>query len=197
VVAELPLCLRLLPALILLRMLLCLWIEDAAGESVISGCLCGEAAPGRDDPELAVCERGRSVVIEGGFSAAYAADTACVAAMSSAFAEASSAFIVTLVEDDVGLTSFSTIPRWAKLKLPEPSVSIAGLRVSATPFVVVAAFSRPMTCSPPSSSLFTSVCCCWLGLPLLVLLLLAIVLLMLFAAFWAAEKTDAKNPPGL
>jgi len=127
---------------------------------VTSGSLCGEAAPGAEDPELAVRERGRSFLIDAGFSPAYAAETACVAAMSSAFAEASSAFMVTFVEDDIGLTSVSTIPRCARLKFPEPRVSIAGLRFSASPSAIGVALSGPMTSSPPSSSLLTSPFCC-------------------------------------
>jgi hypothetical protein len=144
---------------------------------------------------LAVCDRGRSLLIEIGLSAAYAADTACVAAISSAFAEASSAFIVTLVEDDIGLTSLSTIPRWARLKFPDPRVSTAGLRFSVESPAVGVAFWGAMTSSPPSSSFLSFSFCCWLPLFLLDGLL-AIVLVMLFAAFCAAENTDAKKPPG-
>lgn len=162
---------------------------------MISGCRGGEAAPGAECPELAVRDRGRSVLIEAGFSAAYAADTAWVAARSSALAEASSAFIATFVVEERGLISFSRIPRCAKLKFPEPMVSTAGLRDSIPPCADVDALSGPMTSSPPPSAwLSSSFCCCWPDLFLL-MLLFAMVLLRLLAAFCAAEKTEAKKPP--
>ena len=67
VAAELPLCRLLLPPLIRLRMLPCLPIEPGAGESVMSGSLLGEAAPG--PPDSTVRERGRSLATDGAFAA--------------------------------------------------------------------------------------------------------------------------------
>jgi hypothetical protein len=98
-------------------------------------------------------------------------------------AEASSAFIVTLVADDMGLTSLlSAMPSWAKLKFPDPSVSMAGRRFSVPSFVVVSTFSGPITSSPPSAVLSSSFCCCWLGL-FFGFALFAMVSPKLFAAF--------------
>jgi hypothetical protein len=97
------------------------------GESTVSGNLGGEVpAP----PDRVVSERGLSGrATPFGFSEAYAADTACAAAMSSAFADAwsfGSDCSKMFVFEDIGLMSeLSEMPSWARLRFPDPSVSTA------------------------------------------------------------------------
>jgi len=116
--------------------------------------------------------------------------------MSSTCAAASSDFIVKLTADDMGLTSLlSSMPRWARLRFPEPSVSMAGLRFTVPPAVSEAAVSGPMTSSPPCvDGVSCSFLACWVAFcfdPGL----LVMVSVILLAAFCAAEKMEAKKPP--
>lgn len=85
-----------------------------------------------------LAERPFSVTVEA-FSpfilSLYALDTAFAAAVSSFFAAASSAVILADVApsarfalDDIGLISSSEMPRWLRLRSPDPKVSTAGFR---------------------------------------------------------------------
>ena len=105
VVAELPLCRLLRPPLMRLRMLPWRCTDAAAGESPTSVCRGGDIAPADVlvSPDVAVSDLGRSPLTLMDGSAAYAADTACAAAMSDALAEASSAFKGKFVVEDIGL----------------------------------------------------------------------------------------------
>lgn len=107
VVAELPLCRLFRPPLMRLRILPCRCIDAGAGDSGVSCCLGGDTAPA----DNVVRDRGRSFAVLGGFSVAYAAETACAAARSSALAEASSGLKGRLTTEDMGLGSvLSVIP---------------------------------------------------------------------------------------
>lgn len=164
VVAELPLCRLLRPPLMRLRMLPCRCTDPAAGESDRSVCRGGDIAPADVvvGADVVVSERGRSPLTAVDGSPAYAADTACAAAMSDALAETSSDFNGKCVAEDIGLGSaLSEIPRWAKLKFPDPSVSTASLRFSLPMLSVDSAISGPMTSSPPVSFIFLSSDLCW------------------------------------